>query len=84
MTPGPRIQDFRTPADYYDLPADPFATDAISMKRRRVWCRDLLSNGQLHGAWERGVMSFMDGRWPWIMAAGMALIGFIALMFALG
>ena len=84
VTPGPRIEDMRVPPDYYDLPADRYTTDAISMKRRRISCRDLLTNGGLAAQRAKGAVAFMNGRWPWLLAAGMGVIGFIALMMALG
>ena len=84
VAPGRPLTEFRTPADYYDLPADKFTVDGTGMKHRRSWCRDLLKSGAAHAAWEKGSMALMQGRWPWIIIAGMYVIGAVCLIFALG
>lgn len=84
VTPGPRIQDFRSPLDYYDLPADKFTTDAVAHKHRRAWCRDILRNGGAYGVWERGSEGFLDGKWPWLLNGGMLAVGFVLLLVTLG
>ncbi len=84
VEPGRPLTTFRTPADYYDLPADKYTVDGTSMKHRRSWCRDLLKSGTAHAAWEKGTLGLMQGRWPWLIIAGMYAIGAFALMFALG
>ena len=84
VTPGKRIQDFRTPADYYDLPADTFMTDAISMKHRRAWARDLQQSGQAYAAWAKGGMSIMDGKWVWLAGGALMAVGLFLVIMAMG
>ena len=83
-TPGPRIQDFRTPLDYFDLPADRFTCNPTPIKHRRTWCRDLLQSGQDHAVWKKGAMGIMDGRWPWLAVAGFMIIGLFGMFMAAG
>ena len=82
VTPGSRIQDFRTPLDYFDLPADHFTTEPTSIKHRRAWCRDLLRSGQDHAAWKKGALGLMDGRWPWLAVAGFMIIGVFGMFMS--
>ena len=84
VTPGRPLTDFRTPADYYELPADKFTVDGTGMKHRRTWCRDLLRSGMAFAAWEKGNLALMDGRWPWLIIAGMYVIGTVAFFMAVG
>ena len=84
VEPGPQIKDFRTPLDYFDLPADRFTTTPTSIKHRRSWCRDLMRSGQRHAAWEKGAMSLMDGRWAWLAVAGFMIIGIFGMFMAAG
>ncbi len=84
VTSGRPLTDFRSPADYYDLPADTYTVDGVGMKHRRSWCRDLLKSGGAHDVWEKGSLALMQGRWPWIVISGTYGIGALCLMFALG
>lgn len=84
VVPGRPLTDFRTPADYYELPADRYMVDGTGMQHRRSWCRDLLKSGSAYAAWEKGALALMDGRWPWIIVAGMFVIGTIAFFMAMG
>ena len=84
VAPGRPLTDFRTPADYYDLPPDVFTVDGTGMKHRRSWCRDILRSGEAFAAWEKGGMGFLQGRWPWFIIAGMYIIGMVCTMYALG
>ena len=84
VEPGRPLTDFRTPADYYDLPADTYMMDGTGSQHWRSWCRDLLKSGAAYAAWEKGTLAVMDGRWPWIVIVGMFAIGVIAFFMAVG
>ena len=84
VEPGPQIKDFRTPLDYFDLPADRFTTTPTSIKHRRSWCRDLMRSGERQAVWEKGAMSMMDGRWPWLAVGGFMIVGLFGIFMAVG
>jgi len=84
VEPGPQIKDFRTPLDYFDLPADRFTCAPTSIKHRRSWCRDLMRSGQDHHVWEKGALSLMDGRWPWLAVGGFMIVGLFGIFMASG
>ena len=81
---GPMIANFRNPPDYYYLPGDPFTATGTSMKHRRAWCRQLQRNGTLMGKIDRGALSFLDGKWMYIIAGIGYLFAFLAFTLASG
>ena len=83
VEPGPKVTDFRTPTDYFDLPPDVRTCDGISVKHRRAWCRDLQRSGQDFDAWRKGAMGLLEGRLPWFYAAGCGVIGTFILMLGM-
>ena len=83
VEPGPRVTEFRTPLDYFDLAPDVRTCDGISVKHRRAWCRDLQRSGQDFEAWRKGALGFLEGNWPWFYAAGCAVVGVFILMLAM-
>ena len=84
VAPGARITDLRVPTDYYDLPADTFTTDGIAMKHRRAWCRDLQRSGMAFGAWEKGVLSLLDGKWGYLVAGAIFTVALFLIILANG
>lgn len=83
VEPGPRVTEFRTPLDYFDLAPDVRTCDGISVKHRRAWCRDLQRSGQDFEAWRKGALGFLESNWPWFYAAGCAVVGVFILMLAM-
>ncbi len=83
VEPGPRVSDFRTPLDYFDLEPDVRTCDGISVKHRRAWCRDLQRSGQDFDAWRKGALGFLEGNLPWFYSGGCAVVGVFILMLAM-
>ena len=84
VTPGAKVTDFRTPADYYDLPPDTYTADIISMKHRRAWLRDLMVSGTAYGAWEKGSLGILDGKWGWLGGGALLVVALFLMIFAMG
>ena len=74
---GKRITSLRDPHDYYWMDADPYMATCTSMKELRAWCRLLQRNGALMGRIERGALSVLEGKWPYLVGAIAFIIGFM-------